>query len=386
MLRILDRQRYWSFFKAYVISFVSLVGLYIVIDAFSNIDEFTKIKTGVGELFRHMGYYYLVRVSYFYDKLCGVITMMAAIFTITWMQKNNELLAMLAAGISAKRVIFPVIISAGLVSCLSVLNQEFVMPRISEDLQRKPDDDGNIPVFAGSRHDVNEIQLNGRQGYRSHNSVDHFSALLPISRFGALIAIDAQLARYIPDKDLKSPLRGGWLLWQAILSPAGSKPDGKILLEVPPEMVSKFPGHYGAGPPPPGAMMFLRSDITFTNIIRTADWYQFARTPDLVRAYADQKSHTERTKLAVFLHGRLVRPLTAMILLLLSLPLLLGGENRNMYINLGLSIGTSGVFYGVSFLVNYLGGNDVLSPEMSAWLPLIAFGSLAAARWDNIRT
>ena len=45
-MRILDRQRYWAFFKAYVICYVSLVGLYIVIDAFSNLDEFTKRADG----------------------------------------------------------------------------------------------------------------------------------------------------------------------------------------------------------------------------------------------------------------------------------------------------------------------------------------------------
>ena len=48
-------------------------------------------------------------MSQFYDRLCGVIGMMAAIFTVTWMQKNNELLAMLAAGISTQRVIRPVL-------------------------------------------------------------------------------------------------------------------------------------------------------------------------------------------------------------------------------------------------------------------------------------
>ena len=49
-MRILDRERYWSFFKAYVICYVSLVGLYIVIDAFSNFDEFTKRADGIVEL------------------------------------------------------------------------------------------------------------------------------------------------------------------------------------------------------------------------------------------------------------------------------------------------------------------------------------------------
>src|SRR4051794_797100 len=213
MLRILDRQRYWAFLKAYFISFVSLVGHYIVIDAFSNLDEFLKIVSGPKALFKHMGYYYLVRTSFFYDRLCGVITMMAAIFTVTWMQKNNELLAMLAAGVSTKRVIVPVIVSAALVSVLAVTNQEFIIPRISDDLQCTPDDDGKRPVKAGSRYDVNEIQLQGKYGYRAESSVDYFRALLPVSKFGSLMALDAVVARYIPDDDKKSPLRGGWLLW-----------------------------------------------------------------------------------------------------------------------------------------------------------------------------
>ena len=119
---ILDRQRYWAFFKAYVICFTALVSLYVVIDAFSNFDEFTQRASGAIEIFAVMGRYYAVHMSEFYDRLCGVIGMMAAIFTVTWMQKNNELLAMLAAGISAHRIIRPVWISALLVSGLAVVS------------------------------------------------------------------------------------------------------------------------------------------------------------------------------------------------------------------------------------------------------------------------
>ena len=61
-MRILDRQRYWSFLKAYVICYVSLVGLYIVIDAFSNLDEFSKRAEGVETLVA-MGRFYLIHQS-----------------------------------------------------------------------------------------------------------------------------------------------------------------------------------------------------------------------------------------------------------------------------------------------------------------------------------
>ncbi len=90
--------------------------------------------------------------------------------------------------------------------------------------------------------------------------------------------------------------------------------------------------------------------------------------------------------MAVFLHSRILRPCLALNLMFLSLPLVLGGFGRNMFVNLGLSLGTSALFYGACFLSQYLGDDAVISPELAAWAPLIGFGSLAVARWDTIRT
>ena len=42
--------------------------------------------------------------------------------------------------------------------------------------------------------------------------------------------------------------------------------------------------------------------------------------------------------------------------------------------------------YAGLFLFQYLGNNRVLDPELSAWAPLIGFGTLAAGRWGKIRT
>jgi lipopolysaccharide export system permease protein len=81
-----------------------------------------------------------------------------------------------------------------------------------------------------------------------------------------------------------------------------------------------------------------------------------------------------------------IRPLMAFTLMLLSLPLVLGGAGRNMFVNLGMSLATSGLFYSASFMAQYLGGHGVLTPEQAAWVPLIGFGTIAVARWDTIRT
>lgn len=404
MIWILDRQRYWAFFKAYLICFGSLVGLYVVIDAFSNVDEFTKVEDKFGGVLRVMGRYYLLRIPAFYDRLCGVITMMAAIFTVTWMQKNNELIAMMAAGLSAQRVIRPVIISAALVSGVAVLNQELVIPRISEELQQTPDDDGKRGLRIFSRRDVNEIVVNGTYAFRAEQAVEPFNAVFPPWRYGTLLRLDSKEARYIPEQATRSPLRGGWLIRGATASPSEVPADGDVLVRVGTEPLGGLvtAGADGvanaallAALPPPrneakalgsGETFFLRTNLTFTTMTRSKQWFQFASTPDLIRSLKDTSSEGEWPEISVFIHSRNVRPLLSVTLLCLSLPFVLGGDNKNMFVNLGRALATSAVFYLSLFVAGYLGNNDVLTPAMAAWAPLFAFATLAAARWDSIRT
>ena len=216
---ILDRQRYWAFFKAYVICYVSLVGLYIVIDAFSNLDEFTKRADTAVELFQIMGRYYLVHQSQFFDQLCGVIGMMAAIFTVTWMQRNNEQLAMLAAGISTQRAIRPVLVSSVIVSAARGRQPGGHHPPLRRGAGPTHDDDG-----AAGQLGVQPLRLAGhhdpRQAGRPGHADDH--AVLrddPGRIFGQIREIDGQQATYIPPDHPTAPLKGGWLIREATINP-----------------------------------------------------------------------------------------------------------------------------------------------------------------------
>ena len=389
-MRILDRERYWSFAKAYFICFVALVGLYVVIDSFSNLDEFEEVADSTPHLFRNMGRYYLVKMSLIYDQICGIITMMAAIFTVTWMQKNNELLAMLAAGISTRRVIRPVLVSALVISGLAVVNQELIMPRYAEELQKPPDDDGVQLIKVYPRQDANDVLIEGGQADRIRRSVTKFEAAIPVRVAGELIAISALEAQYIPEDDLDHPKRGGWLIWGSkFLSEPSSRSfdllTKGVLTEVADPSAYSPPRDKLAGKP--GVpVYFLKTDLTFSSLTRSRQWFHFAPTLELIRALSDPSNLGEKTDIEIFLHSRLIRPLLSFNLMLLSLPLVLGGAGRNMFVNLGMSLGTSGLFYSVNFISQYLGGHDVYSPEMAAWAPLIFFGTVAVARWDTIRT
>ncbi len=391
-MRILDRQRYWSFLKAYVICFVALVGLVVVIDAFNQLDEFSKVASG-SELMKNMGRYYLVRMSMFYDLLSGVILMMAAVFTATWIQKNNELLAMLAAGISTKRVIRPVLIGALLVNFLAVANQEYIMPSVSSELLQHPDhhDDHKNHIFR-SRVDLNGITISpGTKavGDPKTLTVTQFNAILPIELVGSLGSLDASEATYIPENDREAPLNGGWLLRGARISPPEIELDENWLIKIEnPDDLQGFPESAQPLVNLKGDTLFLKSNITYQALTRDQRrWFRYASTLELIRAIHDPANAPERDEIAVFLHVRTIRPLLGMCLLFLALPLVLSSEGgRNGFVNLGLSLGTSAAFYGVLHITQYFGTNGVIPPELAAWGPLIGFGVLAAARWDKIRT
>ncbi|OJW18615.1 MAG: hypothetical protein BGO49_22615 [Planctomycetales bacterium 71-10] len=405
-MRILDRQRYWAFGKAYITCYVSFVGLWIVLDAFSNVDEFSKRASGM-ELFKAMGQYYLVRQAEYFDRLGGVISMMAAIFTVTWMQRANEQLAMLAAGVSTHRMIRPVVISSVLVSFFSVANQEVVIPRYADELQKNHADDGTSAVTVQTKpSDHRGLIFAGKSADRAHKTIlERFTVTVPSEVFGSIRNIEGSQATYIPETAARIPLRGGWLIRQAKISPAVpdedlSDPDGLIvkvtdLAGFPPPLVEPSKTGEAARPAEPpeapkemGDVLFVRSSATFDMMIRKTGWFQYGTMLDLLRGLVDPATDRyDRADIETLIHSRVLRPFLALTLMFMSLPLVLGGYGRNMFVNLGFAMGNSALFYGANIVCLNLGSAGVIpSPALAAWLPLFIFGVLAVHRWGQIRT
>ena len=238
-----------------------------------------------------------------------------------------------------------------------------------------------------------------------------FNATIPVTVSGGLREIRADRARYIPPTGNSRRLKGGWLLLGAkVSSSSESNPiedhvlialDGRCGLSQEAtqwvgtatlgltDIIQKSrptPADFGEKNSAWGDAYFLYSDLSFESITRSRQWYWFATTKDLMAGLFDPANDLDRKDIAVFLHNRLLRSVMSLVLMFTSLPLVLGGYGRNMFINLGFSLGTSAGFYVVGFMTQYLGSNGDISPEFSAWAPLFLFGTIAVARWDTIRT
>jgi lipopolysaccharide export system permease protein len=287
--------------------------------------------------------------------------------------------------------------------------------------------------------------MQGKQADRATKTITSFFATTDIKIFGQILSLDGEQASYIPPDHPTAPLKGGWLVREATISPPIDDEtlldNGGILTYVddttgfpPPLPMTATTGrmdptqprrveraqrggvtphsevaYLASLPPLPLSLnfaiwrthalldrkmdfgrgtYFLRSSLTFQAMTRKPkDWYQFATTRDLLQSLTDPSTEgSEATDVAMFVHLRLLRPFLGLVLLFMSLPLVLGGYGRNMFINLGFALGNSAIFYGTLIFSQYLGGFNVISPAMTAWGPLMGFGVIATLRWGRIRT
>src|SRR5947207_115082 len=119
---------------------ISLLSLYIVIDLFTNLEAFFPKELSIWQGMANVGAYYFYRSVQVFDRLCEAMVLLAGMFTVAWMQRNNELLPLLSAGVPTRRVLRPVLIGAMLVLAIGMANQEFLIPHIAPKLMADRDD------------------------------------------------------------------------------------------------------------------------------------------------------------------------------------------------------------------------------------------------------
>jgi lipopolysaccharide export system permease protein len=372
-MTILDRMLFLSFLRAYGIVLVSTLSLYIIVDLFTNLDDFIVPGRAWTDILQHVFTYYGYRTIQYYDRLCEALALLAAMFTIAWMQRNNELLPMLSAGVSTHRVLRPIMIGSLLVLTIGMLNQEFVMPRIGSVLVSDRDDpEGSRELQVQGCFDPNGIHIEGKKAYRKGNLVKDFTCTMPATAKSRVAHLNALNAAYIPPEPNSvtgKDLNGGWLLTG--VTPAELPPEN-----MDPELVRMIdPGKY---------FVWVR-EATFeaaTQGQKTLGFASTARIFDLL-----QRTDVGRmTGLAVNFHMRLSRAVVGMLLVVMGISITLRDQTRHVFISAGMCLGMCALFFTAIFACKFMGTGDYISPALAAWLPVLIFGPITVALHDAIHT
>jgi lipopolysaccharide export system permease protein len=367
-MKLIDRMLLGSFFKAWFVCFTSLVSLYIVIDLFNKLDEFfvaaQATETSLPEVVIH---YYLYQMVLIFDRLCGVIVLLAAMFTIAWMQRHNELLPLLSAGVPTRRVLLPVLFGSLVMVALSLANREFLMPRIARQLENPANDPrGEQSTQVRGTYDTNGILIAGNSANRKEQTIYGFTCTIPERIGGGLFNIIAHEARYIPKSSDR--LSGGWLLTRTAPLRLPNRLKCDYIIEI-----------------NPGKFFLWTECVDFDLLTRSQGWYQYASTWDLFLELHRAKT-SRLTPLAVQLHLRITVPLLTLIMVWMGVSLILRDQCRNVFINAGMCLVLAATFYATCYLARHLGEQEYLSPALAAWLPVLQFGPTAVVLFDAIHT
>jgi len=378
-MTIIDRYLLRQFIKTFVVCYLSLTGLYIVFDAFTNLESFLRAAEEGGGLFGLMAEFYGYKAVLFFDRTAGLLALVSAMFTVSWIQRHNEMTALMSAGVSRVRIAVPIMAAAVAISLMGAANRELVIPNYRNEMARTPHDLlGNKKQSLDARYDnQTDILMRGDSTYAKDKRIDKPNFLLPrrLRRYGKQII--GEQAFYQPPEGN----RPGGYLFKQVSEPTEIDQRASLRLDDKPVVITPRDAPEWLEPD----QCFVASEVTFDQLTGGRAFREFSSTAQLIRGLANP-SLDFGADVRVAIHTRLVNPLLDVTLLLLGLPLVVTGRSRNVFVAIATCAGVVTLFMLVVIGSQHLGTMLVISPALGAWLPLIIFApaavGLAGGMWE----
>lgn len=365
-MKILDKYVAKNFLIGYGIAFGVLLGLRVIIDLFVNLDEFAEHSDlGTLVVIKNILIFYGLNSTIYFRDFAGMITVVAAAFSLGKMVRSGELVAIVASGVSLKRVIAPIIILALLLTGLLVIDQEFIIPPLADKLVRSQDD------------------LPGQASYSVRFISDSKGSLICTQQF------DVETSTMYNPTIITRQRKPDSLIWEVtgrIDAKAAVYNDKTKRWDL---INGTFTAKDSAGDARQTA--FYESDITPRDIPikRQAENKTLLSSRQLSVLAKQDKKIKDLAQLYSQKHFRITDPIINMIMLMVCLPILVRFDSRSMKSAVMISFAITGACMVTNFVCRLLATESVfgtIKPEFWAWVPIFIFLPIAFIELDSIKT
>lgn len=356
-MKRIDRLVLGGFAGAWCASLLFFTGMYLVIHFFNRIPN-------LAEASRHFeaagmtpiqGFcrYYALNLPFVLVEVQPFTVLMAAMWVVQQMSRRNELVPVLVAGVSFRRLALPLLVSGLLIALGFAAVREEALPLLTPERSRMDQ------LFKGREEDrLKNLPI----------LEDGSGRLIVLQEYD----VQSDTAYGLNIRTAGAPARKGAYAEAARFRESG--PAGPGWYPVPGARVE---GDAGADRP-------LPTDIRPADVEIEARRLLYMTIPD-IRAL--RLRHPERQDLESLLHGHYAYPFRTIVLVLLGLPLVLRITRKSPYVAVGISLLLSMAFFACQSVVEELGRRgEILNPVLGAWLPIILFGGLAALLFETIST
>ena len=370
------------FLAVYVVNLFSFCLIFVLIDLVENLDNFNRQTGSPGELFQFVLRYYSINLPIVFCQVLGpIVCLTSGIFTLTLLQRSNELIPILANGRSYRRLFVPVLFAACLVSVGTYLVQDYWLPGTREafremaskrkgrlesrDLKYEDTQKGILILI--KRYLINEKRAEG-------------VLVLPTNPGkGPDSVISARQMEWVQP----SQGRGYWLMkrgWISLYEPfefqAGSQ--RSRLVTVPQPEVEGGADRLSES--------FIEQELVTVLSpedleVREAE-VAHMRLADLRRKMRDTDDRSWRSKY----YSRLFHPVHNVLLLLLGLPVIVYFGTSNVFLGAFLAACLGTVYFVTGAFCQQLGAQGILPAAIGSALGPLLFFALSMTWWRDLRS
>ena len=346
------------FVSSYATALLLVVGLFWLLDMAGHLDEFLEPwPDGREPPTRLIVSYYALNMPYLFLQVAPFVTLVAGMFVVNRLLRNNEIVAALGAGISAHRLLLPIFVGGILAGGGMFAVREWVARSVAEKrdalldrLMNKRDEQVFEELCLRDLHG-NFLRF-GEIRPQSGVATD-FAAIMRRSNKRDEVSVVASRATWKDDH---------WLL-----------EDGRQFFIGASQESAEVATFWEPGFTPAIGLTFRRARDNPLEL-------SFGEVAELMRR--DPDNVVFRT----LWQYHLTFPLASLVLLMVGIPVLLGYERGRGTERTALGGVLCLFYFGTDFVFRSLGLGGAVTPILASWMPILFFGSLGIVLYDSMRT
>jgi lipopolysaccharide export system permease protein len=302
-----------------------------------------------------------------------MVMVVAAVFSLSRMMRNNELIAVMASGTSLKRILAPILLLSLFLSGMMINDQEFIIPKLINELTRTRDEisDGIVCDlwFAG---DDNCSLISSRK-YEEKTQTLYDLLIILREKMEGKEDIYRVTGKIHASKAIYDTQKGGWILTDGELLRLPTK--GQDVFQFRTMPISFYESNLTARDIP------IRRREGFKSLLSLHQLTELEKNPSTRK--------TDMAESALQKHSRVTDPIINLIMLMVALPVLICREPKAMKTAIGISFLTTASCFLVVFTCKLFATEivfDQIRPALWAWIPIFIFFPIAWIEIDSMRT
>ncbi len=347
--RVLHRYVIREYLKIFALSLSSLILIYVVVLFFQKMNTFTRHQAPFYLMFEYL-LYKLPEATFQWT--IPYAALLSTLLTLGMLSRHSEIIAFKAGGISLYRITLPLIFIVIIISFLSFLGNDYLVPFTNQKtrylldvkVRKEPPTSffKNYKIWYHADHRIFNIQLLDPK----QKALKGFTLYEFNPQFRCIQRMDANEARWI---------NGKWRFYGGAIRHFDE--NGSIRMTSFKEI--EFP---------------LKEEWeSFQKSAGSSDEMNYAELRTYIQKI--QASGYDATRYQVDLYAKVSYPFLNVIMVLIGIPFALKtGRSGGVALSIGISI-IIGFIYGVLFTIFIsFGKSGVIPPLLASWIPTLLFG------------